>query len=244
MHYFLLGLALLAGFLFLSKSFVNANPMELARNLRKIGGAGALLLALLLLLTGRFALAIPLAFFGFMLLGRSMSIPLPGGFNPGGRRKSAGQRSEVRTVFLAMTLDHDTGKMKGNVLKGRFRGRELAHLSLLRLLDLWRECAAQDQQSTLLMEAYLDHAHPEWREKLNDEEQQQSEQRTSSSGGGVMSIEEAYDILGLSPDASTEDIHRAHRSLMKQFHPDQGGSTYLAAKINEAKDMLLKSERG
>jgi curved DNA-binding protein CbpA len=55
-----------------------------------------------------------------------------------------------------------------------------------------------------------------------------------------MSRAEALHVLGLEEGASKEDIRSAHRRLMLQIHPDKGGTSYLAAKINEAKDVLLK----
>jgi DnaJ-domain-containing protein 1 len=58
---------------------------------------------------------------------------------------------------------------------------------------------------------------------------------------GRMSIEEAYDVLGLSPGATAGQIKMAHRNLMKRSHPDQGGTAYLASKVNEAKEVLLKN---
>jgi curved DNA-binding protein CbpA len=55
-----------------------------------------------------------------------------------------------------------------------------------------------------------------------------------------MSRTEALKVLGLEEGATEEQIRAAHKRLMLQIHPDKGGTSYLAAKINEAKDVLLK----
>ena len=54
-----------------------------------------------------------------------------------------------------------------------------------------------------------------------------------------ISEEEAYEVLGLELNASKEDVLKAHKRLMQRLHPDRGGSDYLAAKINAAKDKLV-----
>jgi DnaJ domain len=85
---------------------------------------------------------------------------------------------------------------------------------------------------------YLDRKHPRWREQSSGDDAEKTRGRDSRNTR--MTEEEAYQILGLRLGASVEDVARAHRSLMKKLHPDQGGSTYLAARINEAKEVLLR----
>src|SRR6185312_2086502 len=97
-----------------------------------------------------------------------------------------------------------------------------------------------DAESVALLESYLDRRFPAWRE--NAERNTAGGQRRAASSG-KMTDEEAYQILGLQPGSSRDEIGRAHRSLMKKLHPDQGGSTYLAARVNAAKDTLLRTHR-
>ena len=98
------------------------------------------------------------------------------------------------------------------------------------------ECQS-DNESVSLLAAYLDRAHPDWRENSEASSSSQSGNQLHSSD---MSVAEAYEVLGLPDGASKEDIKKSHRTLMQKLHPDHGGSTYLAAKINLAKDILLK----
>lgn len=233
LRYFLLVISVLLAIVLALGVFAKADPIKMAKALRSIGGIALLALALVLVARGLFIYAIPLAVLGYGLLqGRN---PFPSAF-PGGASKSTGQSSRVRTDYIEMRLDHDTGQMEGMVLKGQFQNRMLLELELGELGTLWTECQRYDGQAVQLLEAYLDRAHPDWRDELGTAGAEQ----TSGGGGGPVSVEEAYEILGLSPGASAADIRKAHRNLMKKIHPDQGGSNYLAAKINEAKELLLK----
>ncbi len=153
------------------------------------------------------------------------------------RGPSPGQTSDVKTAFLRMTLDHDSGILDGTVLRGGFRGRRLQEMSEAEVFELLRECRIEDEQSAAIIETYLDRIYgAAWR---SGEEGAGAGSRRGPSPGGAMTPEEAYQILGLQPGATTEQIKDAHHKLMLKLHPDQGGSTYLATKINQAKDLLL-----
>lgn len=236
MAWFALGVALLLGFYMIGRWFTVADPRQLARALRillvAVAGIGVLYLAL----SGRLAIATALIGGLLPLILRWKAL---GRLFRNVRGPSPGQQSRVETRFLRMSLDHDTGVIAGTVLDGPYRGRTLHELSRAELLDLLRQCRVEDPESATLLESYLDRtAGADWRE---------TEGGGAAGGAGeaparaAMTPEEAYRILGLEPGAGEAEIRRAHRELMKKLHPDRGGSTWLAAKINEAKDLLLRT---
>jgi hypothetical protein len=232
--YLLGGFAVLSGFLMLVYLFVNADPARLARGLKVMGIVIAVLAVATLAISGRLAaLLMPLAMLMPLLI-RVRSVL------DRYRPPSGGQTSTVATPFLRMTLDHDTGSMTGTILRGRFSGMRVEELSSADLLALLRECRAEDEEWARLLEAYLDRAHPDWRDELAGE---RASGGTGGSGArstsGDVTVEEAYAILGLAPGADDEAIKEAHRRLMVKLHPDHGGSDYLATKINRARDVLL-----
>jgi hypothetical protein len=144
---------------------------------------------------------------------------------------SAGQRSTVATDILRMHLDHDSGKLNGEVLKGPFREWLLDEMDRDQLQALLNFCQAEDDESAQLLASYLQQRFPG-----ESGFQQQAPPGASSSG---MSRQEALAVLGVAEDADREAIIAAHRSLMQKLHPDRGGNDYLAAKVNQAKDLLL-----
>lgn len=227
----LLGLAALLIMLWAVKGLARADPKGLARGARWAGGVAALGGAAFLVARGQAAIGIPLGLTGLGLLGW-----LPFGSAPFGQRtsKSAGQVSKVRSAFLEMELDHDTGAMHGSLVAGRLAGASLDALDLPTLVALLGEI---DEESRSLLAAYLDRRSPRWRE---DAQTGAAAGEVGAARSGKMTEEEAYQVLGLQPGASAEEIGRAHRTLMKKLHPDQGGSTYLAARVNQAKDVLLR----
>jgi hypothetical protein len=229
----LLGIAALALVLAAIWLFIHAEPKQLAQRLQTGAGIALLVVAGYLGVTGRIFAAIPLALFAAGMLGW---LPQPASIAQR-MRKTPGQTSRVRAPAVEMELDHDTGAMRGRMLAGKYQDVPLEALDQPTLLGLLGEV---DAESRALLEAYLDRREPGWREHV---EEDAGPGRAEPASHGPMTEEEAYQILGLESGASGFQIRRAHRSLMKRLHPDQGGSNYLAARVNQAKDILLRRHR-
>lgn len=141
---------------------------------------------------------------------------------------NAGNQSSMATSILKMQMDHASGQLSGEVLSGSFSGRQLDSMNLQELLVLFNYCQQQDPDSARLLASYLDHRF--------GEDWQDGQGTTAHSD---MTEQEALKLLGLATNPSAEDIIQAHRRLIQKVHPDRGGNDYLAAKINQAKDLLL-----
>jgi len=226
----LVGIVALLIILWFMHKYVRANPRGMSYVLQKGGGILALIAAALVTARGELAVGLPLALMGFGLLGW-LSTDMLGAARP------SGGSARIRTAFLDVEIDRATGAMRGRVIAGRKAGAALEALDVATLTALLAEV---DEESRRLLTAYLDRRGAGRRE---DAQQGANARQRAAPGSGKMSEEEAYQILGLEPGAGAEEIGRAYRALMKKLHPDQGGPTYLAARINEAKEVLLRRHR-
>lgn len=227
--YFALGLILLLGFLYLLRWLTRIDPATLARFITYFGVAILLVGGVLLSLAGRGGVSLVAAvLWGSIFWWRQRSQR-----NSEAAGNSSSRTSTVKSRYLIMSLDQDSGTIDGSVRKGAFAGRRLGDLSLPDLLALLQEIRAKDSDGVALLEAYLDRAKPGWREGQEDRA------KAAASSHGAMGREEALAVLGLAPGAGEAEIREAHHRLMLKVHPDHGGSDYLAARLNEARDVLL-----
>ncbi|MGB5833371.1 MAG: DnaJ domain-containing protein [Thiohalocapsa sp.] len=244
-------LVLVVGLLLLLNWFRKTPPHQVSAVLRKSllwGGIGLLLLATL---TGRLnpifaamAAAIPVL---LRLANLVRLLPIIqqtlnslglGGLGARVGKSGVGRNSSIRTRYLDVTLEHDSGRMDGSVREGPFMGRHLSELDLeqlLRMLELYQDT---DAQSASVLTAYLDREHGEdWRASVAADAGSGANGKAAVARG--MSRDDAWAILGLEPHADADAIRASHRRLMLKLHPDRGGSDYLAAQINAAKALLL-----
>ncbi len=206
------------------------HPRLAARPSRMAGGVLLVLLGVVAGAKGQVWLSGPAVSVGLWLLWSTAS---EGGWLPGKLAGGSGQVERVTTEHLEIDRNVASGEpLRGRVLKGFFKGRTLQRMQPVELAHLWQDCRLTDPRSAALIEPFLDRVHPTWREDLARAEAGQG-------SNGSMAADEALEILGLEPGASADDIRRAHRELILKLHPDRGGSTYLAAKINAAKESLL-----
>jgi hypothetical protein len=235
--YLILGVALLAGFMLAGRWYATADPRTLVKVLKwgLIGLVSSI--AIFFVLTGRlgWAFATLPALVPWFMRARSMA-RMAKTFSRMAQSANAsaatGESSDVESRYLRMTLDHDSGRMSGEVIAGVFTGRLIETMGLDELIRLLSECWREDDESARLLEAYLDREHVNWRDHAKQE-------TSSQAKPGVMDRAEALQILGLADDAGEADIKEAYRRLIAGMHPDHGGSDYLAAQINRAKDVLL-----
>ena len=206
------------------------------RTIRYSVGIVLIVVGVVLALGERFGLGLAVIAAGIsaLALGRIGPIDLGGGQPHAGRRVD-GALGLARHAARSRQRDDDRRRPQGQPLPAA-RSTILGDADLL---ALYREIGGRPGEPALL-EAYLDRRMAGWRE---DVEGDAASGPRGAADTGTMTDEQAYEILGLLPGAGDPEIRAAHRRLMKKVHPDQGGSTFLAAKINEAKDRLLSKHR-
>lgn len=230
---FIAGLVVLYLLLFGVKQFSRLSPAAAARLVRQGGGALGLLGALVLLLRGSVLLASLLASAALGFAGWRGAANLGAMFRVRSRPRP---QSAACSAMIEMRLDHATGQMTGWIISGPMQGQSLDMLTRPACLELYATCLKDDPDGARLLETYLDRRFAGWRETTEGH----GDARRSQPGVGVMTEKEAYETLGLAQGASAQEIARAHRALMKKLHPDHGGATGLAARVNQAKDVLLR----
>jgi len=233
MPWLVLGVSIVIGGILVLRWFVDADVKKVLRFARWTGIGLVVLASVFLLISGRLAWLWVVAMgvlpwiSRFRMLRRVVQAA---------RGPRSGNQSRVETRFVTMTLDHDSGDMDGEVREGPYAGRRLSEMTLEDLMALYRAVREADVQSASVLESYLDRFHGDsWR----DDGDAGGDAGGNAAGDGPMTKAEAYRILNLAPGASKAEINKSHRDLMKKMHPDHGGSDYLAAKINEAKEKLL-----
>ncbi len=229
------GAALLAVLLLAARWLAGVSTSDLTQAARTFVAVFSALAGSGLILLGRYGLAaVTLAAAGMalrsLLRGRRGADPLEGGTGAAGSAR-------VETELLVMELDRESGRLDGRVRRGAFAGRTLDGLERAELLALLATAGREDPPSVALLEAYLDRREPGWRTA-------RAEAGAASAAAAAMDERTARAILGVGPEAGAEEIRAAHRRLMARLHPDHGGSTFLAAQINAAKELLLGRRGG
>lgn len=147
--------------------------------------------------------------------------------------------SVVETSLLTMSLKQGSGEMEGEVLQGELKGQRLTQLNPKQLYQLYQLAVEQYVDSVPVFDAFLQrHIGLDWRKKAETYGYQFEELKTPNRGSD-MDVPQALQILGLTEGATKQEVLEAHKKLMQKLHPDRGGSNFLAAQVNTAKDVLI-----
>ncbi|PID42813.1 MAG: molecular chaperone DnaJ [Gammaproteobacteria bacterium] len=216
------------------------------------GGVGAFLVTLVILVvTGRLHILFAAIAGALPFLRRSMGLLRYLPFlrklisQASGSTAGNANRSSVKTRLVQLELDHSIGKISGRVLTGALAGRDMDTLSMEEIISLFELAMARSPDSLPLIEAYCaGRFGPTWRQQFGFDHAAGAESSNggkSSTGarGNSLSVNDALQILGLEKGATKKQVIAAHRKLIQKFHPDRGGSNYLAHMINEAKSVLI-----
>ena len=237
----LLGIALLIGFILVGRWYVTEEPKEALKILKWVAIGFFVVVSCFFVFTGR----LNWAFMGLPVLlpwlirARTLArvaktFKRMSQENAGVKR---GNTSDVKTRFFIMTLDHDSGDMNGTISEGDHSGEYIGNLSTQQLIVLLNTYLKEDIDSARILEAYLDQNHPDWHDFVDEFDKSSQLANTNTMNRAL-----ALQILGLCHGSTDKAIKAAHRKLISGMHPDHGGSNYLAAQINQAKDVLLGGE--
>ncbi len=231
----LYGLAAFGLLWWLSKVFVRSDTKAVARAIKIVGGVLALGAAVAAGHEGpyRHGVAARRASAPGRSDGAASNCRCPGA-------KQGGERVSRVPVGDDRNGDRSTVRrgLRRTCSRAHHAGRRLGDLDQASLRALYAECRSLDPEGAAFLEAYFDRRFPGWREYAQGNRDTRTRTQT-----GAMSKEEAYQVLGLQPGASLDEIREAYRRLMKKLHPDQGGTAHLAARVNQAREVLLSRHR-
>jgi len=247
--WFLLGFVGLLLLIGLFQLFRSVDTSKLATGLRWTGSAVLVCLSVPFVLSGNILPVLCLALLAVWLVGllplkllARLAVLVGGRAGGDDAQPVASPISIVETSHLQMQVDRDHGPLSGSVVDGRFGGRTLGEMNPDELLLLLADLRTADLAGARLLEAWGERAlGPGWRQRAADRaDAARASSRQVSAHESPMTHEDAFAVLGLKSGAQDHEVREAHRRLMRQAHPDAGGSDVRAARLNVAKDLLLK----
>ncbi len=203
------------------------------RFVRRMGGYVLIALAFVAAVRGRVELAILFSGIAFWFLDGVDGLVTR-------IRGAVGRGSVRRPSIVLFEVLPDGRTVDGIVQIGPYAGRRLSDLPQAALIQILTVCRKVDRMAARRLQAYLDGRSAAGRVDAEGDSHARTRRPPKP---GAMTEQEAHQILGLQSGATLQQIRTAHRTLMKRWHPDQGGTVEGAARINAARDRLVNRHR-